>query len=117
MQAPFPLSCAVLSKIVVLLSVALPGREEHAPPHGEVLASHPNESYSNHDHAHPLESIHLWDDCMNKTDHQLTLTQEAIKMLSSSKLYILETQKNKKKKTNKGLTDAEVPVLMQRCQY
>ena len=62
-KALFPLSSAVLSKVVVLLSCTLLGWEEHATPHGEVLAAHSNAAHTDHDNAHPLEGIHRWNVC------------------------------------------------------
>ena len=63
MVALLPLSRVVLSKVIVLLCNALLGREEHATPHGEVLAAHSEAGHSNHDHTHPLESINRGNVC------------------------------------------------------
>lgn len=78
-KALFPLSSAVLSKVVVLLSRTLLGWEEHATPHGEVLAAHSNAAHTDHDNPHPLEGIHRGNVC---TSHQLLNTATLINLFT-----------------------------------
>ena len=63
MQALLPLSRVILGKVIVLLSGTRLCWEEHATPHGEVLASHSNAGHTDHHHSHPLEGIDGWNDC------------------------------------------------------